>query len=146
MYVLCNILWPEVTLLLSHIPITVMCMQLLRPHSTRALSQACPIMSCIHLVSTDTKVHYTLLLVYKPIHHTPYSYSLEGLGSRLILCLDPSIQAYSYCLGITPTHTLACHVLHDTRYAYQLSLVGGARINEYRSTTKKPQLPKISSR
>ena len=38
MYVLCNILWPEVMLLLSHILITVMYMQLLRPRSTRALA------------------------------------------------------------------------------------------------------------
>ena len=49
MYILCNILWPEV-MLCSVTFRQVICMQLLRPRSIHALAQANPTMSCIRLV------------------------------------------------------------------------------------------------
>ena len=47
MYILCNILWPEIML---HSDITVICMRLLRPCTACALSQARPTIACIPLV------------------------------------------------------------------------------------------------
>ena len=49
--------------MLSHIPITVICVQLLRPlASTRALAQAHLTIACIHLVIRCNAKSYNVLL------------------------------------------------------------------------------------